>query len=129
MGRPKVILLDTHVWIWLNAGELSLLGDLVDEMRDEPLAISVVSIWEALLLIEKKRIAVDAEPEFLIRQWLTNPIQIKPVTSEIAIRSRALPFNHNDPADRFIGATAFCHGLRLATADAQLKALSWLVTL
>ncbi|MGF1633890.1 MAG: PIN domain-containing protein [Phycisphaerae bacterium] len=45
-----------------------------------------------------------------------------PLTAEIAIRSRTMlrDFDHNDPADRFILATALTHSLRLLTTDEKL---------
>ena len=47
----------------------------------------------------------------------------------MAIAARTLTFNHEDPADRFIGATAHVLGVPLATADPKLHNLPWLKTI
>ena len=46
-----------------------------------------------------------------------------PLTGDIALRAVDLANLPNDPADRFIMATAITHGAMLMTADEQL--LSW----
>lgn len=43
-----------------------------------------------------------------------------PLTHEVALRSRSIRPPHEDPADRFIAATAMVHGLTLVTADRSL---------
>ncbi|MGB7710854.1 MAG: PIN domain-containing protein [Microcoleus sp.] len=47
----------------------------------------------------------------------------------IAILSREIALPHQDPADRFISATAIYYGLTLATVDANLTGNSALQTL
>jgi PIN domain nuclease of toxin-antitoxin system len=39
---------------------------------------------------------------------------------EVAVESRAIRLPHQDPADRFLAATARVHDLALVTADARL---------
>lgn len=57
------------------------------------------------------------------------PLEVLPITPEIALLSRSELFQHGDPADRLIGATALLQGAPLITADARLRALSDLETL
>lgn len=52
-----------------------------------------------------------------------------PITPEIALLSRSDLFQHGDPADRLIGATALQLGSRLVTADAKLRGLPELETI
>lgn len=47
-------------------------------------------------------------------------MQAIPVTFGIALGSRSIRLGHDDPADRFIAATAMAHGLTLVTADRSL---------
>jgi PIN domain nuclease of toxin-antitoxin system len=47
----------------------------------------------------------------------------------IAILSRQIPLPHQDPADRFIVATAIYYNLKLATVDTNLTNNSALQTL
>jgi PIN domain nuclease of toxin-antitoxin system len=43
-----------------------------------------------------------------------------PLSREVAIRSRAVRVGHDDPADRFLAATADVYELTLVTADEHL---------
>ena len=43
-----------------------------------------------------------------------------PLNREVAIRSLAIKLGHDDPADRFLVATAMVHDLTLVTADRRL---------
>jgi len=52
--------------------------------------------------------------------FATRPMREFPVTHQVALRSRSVRLRHNDPADRFIAATAMVHGLTLVTADRTL---------
>jgi PIN domain nuclease of toxin-antitoxin system len=52
-----------------------------------------------------------------------------PLTHEIALAARELPFPHQDPADRFLAATALVLHLTLVTADARLQGLGEIATL
>lgn len=117
------LLLDTHIWIW-SVGSPDLLSTRVRTTLSEPantLALSPVSIWEALLLAEKGRVDLAPDPWWWIRSALaTRAIREFPVTHQVALRSRSIRLPHDDPADRFIAATAMVHGLTLVTADRTL---------
>ena len=117
------LLLDTHIWLWSHL-EPDRLGKTVGEeleRRENELWLSPVSLWEALNLAEKRRIQLEPSPE----RWVERALSVAPVRDallnrEVAIWSRKLAVPHNDPADRFIAATAHVYGLTLGTADAQL---------
>lgn len=117
------LLLDTHIWLW-GLLEPDRLGRRVaDELEspDNELWLSAVSVWEALLLAERGRLELDAPPADWIELQLSRvPLRDAPVTREVAARSRALALPHEDPADRFIAATAAVHSLTLVTADDRL---------
>ena len=67
---------------------------------------------------------------FYVRQLLAAlRLQVLLITPEIALLSRSDLFEHGDPADRLIGATALQLGARLITADARLRGLPELETL
>ena len=117
------MLLDTHVWLW-SLLEPERLSDDALEVIETPGAqhhLSPVSVWEAVLLVESGRIAVDEEAASWIRAALTSsPVVEAPLTFQVAVESRAIDLPHRDPADRFIAATAKVYGLTLATADRRL---------
>ena len=96
----------------------------------DAICISAVTLWEAHLLLEKGRIESRFSPISTIKVWLSAyPIQTIPIDQEIALLSRTLDFHHEDPADRFIAATAFRMSLPLATVDEKLMSLPWLTTI
>jgi PIN domain nuclease of toxin-antitoxin system len=126
------ILLDTHVWIWYLSGDPRLSTTLQNALSDRSnqLWLSPISIWEALLLAEKDRIIVEPDPitwvEINLRRVKTHKA---PLCHEIAILSRQISLDHQDPADRFIAATAVYYDLSLATVDRRLVSATWLDTI
>jgi PIN domain nuclease of toxin-antitoxin system len=126
------LLLDTHIWIWYLLGNPRLsetLQKTISEETDE-LWLSPISIWETLLLAEKGRLILEPTPT----QWIQNSLQEldtkeAPLSNDIAILSRQLDLAHQDPADRFIAATAVHYGLTLATVDENFIKASCLKTL
>ncbi|BAY94823.1 MULTISPECIES: type II toxin-antitoxin system VapC family toxin [unclassified Tolypothrix] len=126
------LLLDTHIWIWYLLGNLNLSDNLQKAISDErnELWLSPISIWETLLLAEKGRLMLKPTPE----QWVQNSLQQldtkeAPLSNEIAILSRQLALVHQDPADRFIAATAVHYNLTLVTVDGNLTKATFLSTL
>ena len=114
-------LLDTHVWIW-GLNEPERLPQTVRRQlatASEPPRLSPISVWECLLLAEKGRITLSPNPRAWLRE-ASGSVREVPLTSEVAAASRQLHLNHEDPADRFIVATAKVFGLRLVTADPRL---------
>jgi len=127
-----MILLDTHILIWLllepdrlTAKEKKI---ILTARKSGPLAISAISLWEIAWLVENKRIEVDIAVDAFVRKCASF-VQVLPITQEIAVRSVQFPKSYPcDPQDRLIGATAIVEGLRLLTHD-KLIAKSGLVPL
>ncbi len=117
------LLLDTHIWLW-SIGNLSRISARARDALSDPantIALSPVSVWEALRLAEEGRLALSPDPWAFIRDALAlKPMREFAVTHEIALHSRSVRLPHDDPADRFIAATAMVHGLTLVTADRLL---------
>jgi len=96
------------------------------------LAIADISLWELALLHERGRLVLPEDITaaiYLTQRLAAMRLQVLPITPEIALLSRSPVFQHGDPADRLIGATALQLGARLITADAKLRALPQLHTL
>jgi PIN domain nuclease of toxin-antitoxin system len=117
------VLLDTHVWLWsllepdrLRRNVVALLGSADCEKW-----LSPISVWETLMLAERGRLTLEPDPESWVRSQLRRaPVRQIGLDHEIAILSRRLRVSHEDPADRFIAATARVHELTLVTADKRL---------
>lgn len=133
MGSTSVkLLLDTHIWLWYLLGDKRLSTELQTIIPDETteLWLSPISIWETLILAEKGRISLQPDAfEWIDLALKTLEICEAPLIRQISILSRQIELPHQDPADRFIAATAVYHNLTLATVDGNLTGLSWLQTL
>ena len=119
------LLLDTHIWLWalLDPERLSPAVRAALASGENELWLSPISVWEALLLAEGGRIRVDTAPtEWVERMVRALPRREAALTHDIAVASRQLTLSHEDPADRFLAATAQVLGLTLVTADARLIA-------
>lgn len=124
------LLLDTHIWLWSLQDPTRLGKRVLHELKspENELWLSPISTWEALTLNAKKRIQLPAD----LAQWVaqaTAPLREAPLTHEIALAARLLALPHNDPADRFLAATARVLRLTLVTADANLLGLGEISTL
>ncbi len=116
-------LLDTHIWIWslLEPAQLSKkvrreLGNIENELW-----LSPISIWEFLVLVEKRRLRLNMEVEEWLEEALEKaPMKEAPITHEIARLSRSVRLPHQDPADRFLGATAIALELTIISADSRM---------
>ena len=123
-----MILLDTHVLIWLVAGS-PLIGqgarrEIQSAWAQGAAAVSSFTLWEIALLHEGGRLDLDLPPRSLRERLVADGLRIVPVDDETAIRSVELGTEgfHADPADRIIAATAIIKGYRLATADREIAA-------
>lgn len=126
------LLLDTHIWLWAVAEPERLGPRLLDRLRDgaTELWLSPISVWEALLLAERGRVRVEGNPDAWVRRMADAiPRREAALTQEIALESRRLRVAHDDPADRFLAATARVLDLTLVTADARLLAGTGYATL
>lgn len=117
------LLLDTHIWVWslLDPSRLSRRVRAELESPDNELWLSPISAWELLVLIEKGRVEVDKEGV----QWVAEvsrsaALREAALTHEVAVESRVIDLPHQDPADRFLAATARVYDLTLVTADERL---------
>lgn len=121
-----MILLDTHVVIWLalDPGRISSKASAtIDEARQSGsgLGISDMTLLEVAQLAHRGRIAFPAGVETFLSE-VEQRFAVLPVTARISVQAFSLPASYpNDPGDRAIGATAIVQGLRLITADDQIR--------
>lgn len=116
-------LLDTHILLWSLLEPSSLCKMVVNELENETnqLWLSPISTWEILILAEKGRIQLDSPPiDWMQNVFDTLPFHEASLNHEVAMQSRTIQLPHQDPADRFIAATAVVYGLTLITADRNL---------
>ena len=121
------LLLDTHYWIWLQAGTKPPLTPKIVRMVEQAAArgnvlLSVISVWELGILEAKGRVRLQSPCDQWVREAFATPgLSLAPLTPEIALESSRLPgLFHGDPADRIIVATARSLGARLLTRDQKM---------
>jgi len=121
-----VILLDTHVVIWLalEPGRISKRARAAIQetrQRGEGLAVSDITLLEIATIENKGRIKLNASLEAFLAEIEARFI-VLPITGRICVSALALPAAYpRDPADRVIGATALVEGLPLITADDGIR--------
>ncbi len=91
-------------------------------LESNNLACSDISLWEIAMLIGSGRLRKDVDPALYINDLtLALSLTVLPISAEIAALSQQDLFDHKDPADRIIGATAICHNAPLISADRKLR--------
>jgi PIN domain nuclease of toxin-antitoxin system len=121
-----VIVLDTHVLVWIAEGD-SRLGEatrkLIEaESENGQILVPAISVWEIAMLVAKGRLGLGQD----VRNWVGRALELGGVSlaellPAISLESVALPGDfHSDPADRMIVATARYHQSTLFTADRQI---------
>jgi len=124
------LLLDTHIWIWsqLAVEKISARVKRALENEANEVWLSPISVWELMLLVEKHRIELDRH----VSEWVSesaSTLKEAPLTTEVVLEAARFSLPHEDPADRFLVATARTLGLTLVTSDARLLASKAVATL
>ena len=117
------LLLDTHIWLWSHLAPDRLSRRVAQALlaRDVELWLSPISVWEFLLLAEKGRVSVRGAPRDWVEAALTKvPMHDAQLNLEVSLQSRLVQTEHDDPADRFLAATAAVYDLTLVTSDQRL---------
>lgn len=119
------VLLDTHVWLWLQTeperlsqGSLDLLADPANE-----LLLSAASAWEIAVKVGLGKLHLPSPPaDYVPRRLATSGTTALPVELRHALHVATLPRHHRDPFDRLLVAQAQVEDMPLMTADPQLGA-------
>jgi len=113
------ILLDTHVFLWLQT-EPERLGERLALVEDRAtdLLLSAASSWEIAIKYALGRLRLPQAPERYVPSRL-RAIDAQPVAIEHshALAIASLPLLHRDPFDRLLVAQAHALGVPILTAD------------
>jgi PIN domain nuclease of toxin-antitoxin system len=116
-----VIVLDTHALLWwaLDPDQLSsAAAERVAEMERAGGFASSISIWELGVKIKRGKLDIGIGiEEFARRVERSAAVEIVPIDTTVWLSSLALDWNHRDPADRVIVATALLEGVPVLTKD------------
>jgi PIN domain nuclease of toxin-antitoxin system len=134
MGRlENVILLDTHVLVWLTSepGKLSKAATSAIRRanRTGGIAISAITLWELAWMVTHGRLQVAGTVETYLEE-VSSRVAIRPITAKIAALANQFAYDYSsDPCDCLIGATSLNEGMVLVTRDAKMRACKQLRTL
>jgi PIN domain nuclease of toxin-antitoxin system len=135
LGNLAVILLDTHVLVWMVADEDRLSRHAKSAIQrarlSDGLGIADVTIWELALLIARGALRTHSTIENTVRNFVTRSgVIVKPITAEVAVLATQFPEDYpKDPIDRLIGATARAEGIALITRDERIRSSPLLRTI
>ena len=130
-----MILLDTHVLVWMVADEDRLSRHAKSAIQrarlSDGLGIADVTIWELAFLIARGALRTHSTIENTVRNFVTRSgVIVKPITAEIAVLATQFPEDYpKDPIDRLIGATARAEGIALITRDERIRSSPLLRTI
>jgi PIN domain nuclease of toxin-antitoxin system len=124
----KGLLLDTHIALWLDSGSQQLRRSTrttIDECWHDGgmIYLSAVSVWEIALLADQGHVELDLPIERWVGRFLDRP-GVASLALDHAAASRAYllrHFEHRDPADRLLIASAIDADLPLVTYDDRIR--------
>ncbi len=133
MGRvTSALLLDTHTLIWALT-EPDRLSHRARQMVESPRAnvvVSAASAWEIATKVRRGRMP---QAEVVLAAYLRHIRRLRaqeaPITTEHALFSGALEWDHHDPFDRLLAAQAMLEGWTLVTRDRVFATLTGITTL
>jgi len=128
-----VILLDTHVLVWLSTEPAKLSKQASRAIRRASrsggIAISAMTLWELAWLASHGRVEITGTVEAYVEE-VSSRVAIRPLTAKVAVLANQLPADYSsDPCDRLIGATALAEAIALVTKDAKIRNCKQLSTI
>ena len=130
----RALLLDTHVWVWLLAGEDTQMSAALPAQMERASDIgecyvSDISAWEVATKSARHALPLSMDATAWTDEAASAPgLNYIAVSREILVASARLPVDAlPDLADRILVATALRHGLTVVTADQSLLSfqISW----
>ena len=128
-----MILLDTHVLVWLTTEPAKLSKHASSAVRRASRAggigISAITLWELAWLATHGRLQLTGTVEAYLEE-ISSRVAVLPITTKIAALANQFSTDYSsDPCDRMIGATALAEGMVLVTKDAKIRDCKQIQTL
>ena len=126
MESGLVVLLDTHVVVWILGDPARVskrAKQAIDDARKQgtSIFISDITLFEVASLISRNRLQLQVSLESFLEE-VESRFTLLPINRHIAARSVQSPNTYpRDPMDWIIGATALIEGLPLISADEHLR--------
>jgi len=123
--HDKVILLDTHVLVWLTSEPAKLSKQANSAIRRASrsggIAISAITLWELGWLASHGRLQPTGTVEAYLEE-VSSRVAVLPITTKVAALANLFSTDYSsDSCDRIIGATALADGIALVTKDEKIR--------
>jgi PIN domain nuclease of toxin-antitoxin system len=118
-----MIVLDTHAWVWWLAKPERLGKKATRALKKAPrIGIPAICVWEVAMKARTGKLKFDRPASLWIDHALStdNRVELLALGPRVAIGAAELEWEHGDPADRFIVATARLYDCQLATSDTAI---------
>ncbi len=118
------LLLDTHIFLWLNSEPEKIPPDVYDACCDSSnqLYLSHVSPWEIQIKQQLGKLQLRAALSELIEtQVRENDLNMLPIELSHIYALQQLSYHHNDPFDRLLIAQAGIESMVLVTVDRKIS--------
>ena len=117
------MVLDTCAVLWLAFNRENFSEETLNKIENsDNIIISTMSFWEIGIKIKKKKVTIPLSLQDLIRLYVNNEnVSIIPPDLNIILQSLEFNWNHRDPVDRMIVATAKKFDDYIVTSDMAIK--------
>ncbi len=118
-------MLDTAALLWwmMDPGHLSPVARALTASPAQQLLVSAVSLWEVGTKMRRGRLELPVSfAELVTTVESLDRVTIVPVDLPIWLAVVDLDWDHRDPADRIVVATAWRHRATLITSDRAIRA-------
>lgn len=112
------LLLDTCALLWWTLDQQQLSQKVLSTLNEQDLYVSSISLWEIGIKIKNKKLDIGMNIKtYLDKLHDISTLKFVPVTEETWVSNINLPWEHKDPADRTIVATAKLMQAWIVTSD------------
>ena len=118
------LLLDTHVWLWLQHAP-ERLGSALPAMEDpnNELLFSAASSWEIAIKYALGKLSLPVQPSSYVPDRIASSGVVPlAVQHAHALGVAALPLHHRDPFDRLLIVQAMAEDASVVTSDDAFRA-------
>jgi PIN domain nuclease of toxin-antitoxin system len=118
-----MIVLDTHAWVWWLAKPEKLGKKAARVLKKAPhIGVPAICVWEVAMKASAGKLKFDRPSSLWIEHALSTDsrIEVLALSPRVASGAAELEWEHGDPADRFIVATAQLYESPLATCDTAI---------
>ena len=119
-----MVVLDTSALLFWTLDRARLSAAAASAIADaDRILVSSISIWEIGIKVSKGRLSIPLPVrEYAERLQLVDRVEVLPVDTETWLANLDLQWEHRDPADRSIVATALLKSCPLVTSDMTIRA-------